>query len=451
MHMESHDTIVYLQKPGNLTERITIVIQAEGDEPHEAHFTMSMKHTSSLGELLDASRWDYVDMQRLSIHGHHVIWDRPLSNDTKFILDAAMLKYVATKKFMLQIRLDCMGQTPCIADGDTVTTVIEIGTATSPSRQQALVSITSRVQSLLSCVHTRAAARIEPDSDSVPIATPFRVLLFARDVDNLPVAYTRAEINVFFGDQKIPLQWSRGSSEYVADVVAGLTEQPGLYDLVVNASNAWSEAGAPTSCDLVRRRITVQPAEGARSLCPQGTYTAKGFDRGRVECRPCHPGLFQPDEVQRSCLSCDSIGNFFQELPGKTLCDACPAGKQRYIGVLSAANKSSCQCKEGALSRRTGSFFCVHWCMGVWALSPGRVRRFPDHLYGCRILQCWRRTRRGPANRLRSRTDNMQNVAFTIFSRIALAAHLPRFSSVLFKCMVLQVCCMLTPLCTRRV
>jgi tryptophan-rich sensory protein len=52
------------------------------------------------------------------------------------------------------------------------------------------------------------------------------------------------------------MQWSRGSNEYAADV---LTEKPGLFNLVLSASSAWNEsAGQATSCELLRRTITVE-------------------------------------------------------------------------------------------------------------------------------------------------------------------------------------------------
>ncbi len=73
--------------------------------------------------------------------------------------------------------------------------------------------------------------------DSLLPSTRFSVHLLALDVDNLAVAFTRAEISVVFGNQAISVQWSRGSSEYVAVVPAELTRQPGIYDLVVRAIN----------------------------------------------------------------------------------------------------------------------------------------------------------------------------------------------------------------------
>ena len=114
-----------------------------------------------------------------------------------------------------------------------------------------------QVQSLVSCVHTRAAVHIEPNAESVPIATLIRVHLFAKDVDDLNISFTRAEMSLGFGDHTIPMQWTRGSNQYVADVPAELTAQPGRYDLVVRANDAWDEKGPAPTCELLRRTIIV--------------------------------------------------------------------------------------------------------------------------------------------------------------------------------------------------
>ena len=59
-------------------------------------------------------------------------------------------------------------------------------------------------------------------------------------------------------------------------------------------------------------------------------------------------GMFQPMTGQFGCISCDNLGDFYQELEGQTNCTACPPSTQRYLGVLNAANRSACQCKAGA-------------------------------------------------------------------------------------------------------
>lgn len=62
---------------------------------------------------------------------------------------------------------------------------------------------------------------------------------------------------------------------------------------------------------------------------------------------PFAVGYFQPEAAQFGCLSCDSLGDFYQELPGQTSCLACPKATQRYVGGFSGVNKSACQCKAG--------------------------------------------------------------------------------------------------------
>jgi hypothetical protein len=58
-------------------------------------------------------------------------------------------------------------------------------------------------------------------------------------------------------------------------------------------------------------------------------------------------GFFQPEQGQFGCISCDNLGDYYQDLPGLTFCQTCAKNTQRYVGVLSAANRSSCQCKGG--------------------------------------------------------------------------------------------------------
>ena len=63
------------------------------------------------------------------------------------------------------------------------------------------------------------------------------------------------------------MQWSRGSNEYVADGPAELTAQPGSYNLVVSASNAWNDtAGQAATCELLRRTITVKEGLGSTQI-----------------------------------------------------------------------------------------------------------------------------------------------------------------------------------------
>ena len=61
----------------------------------------------------------------------------------------------------------------------------------------------------------------------------------------------------------------------------------------------------------------------------------------------CAAGSFNSLSGQTGCTSCDSLGDFYQEAPGQEHCDICPRNTRRYLGVLSAANRTSCQCMAG--------------------------------------------------------------------------------------------------------
>ena len=58
-------------------------------------------------------------------------------------------------------------------------------------------------------------------------------------------------------------------------------------------------------------------------------------------------GYFQSNNGSISCISCDDIGDFYQENPGMSRCEPCPPNTGRYIDVKSIGgnNISSCQCK----------------------------------------------------------------------------------------------------------
>ena len=72
-------------------------------------------------------------------------------------------------------------------------------------------------------------------------------------------------------------------------------------------------------------------------------------------------GYFQPNQGQFGCISCDILGDFYQEVFAQSSCVACPPSTKRFIGVLTAATKSSCRCKEGDVSEELallGSMDC---------------------------------------------------------------------------------------------
>ena len=199
-----------------------------------------------------------VDQQSVSAFGLHLEWKQPQPVATwRADLDGSRLKFADTLRHEFSLRLSCQrGEPSCAADGDEIISVVQLASP-QDSYLRSEVRVMTQVQSLLSCLHTRA--RIEPDLESMPLSTPISVRLFAQDVDDLPINFTRAEMRLAFRDRTLPMQWrGRGSNEYVADVPAELTAQPGLFDLVVTASDAWNEtAGQITSCELLRFNVRI--------------------------------------------------------------------------------------------------------------------------------------------------------------------------------------------------
>jgi ribosomal silencing factor RsfS len=268
--------VVDLQKPGNHSD-MRIVVEAKGERTVPLEYRATMTRSKAAVDTVEqqngtwARNWSRLDEQQLSVHGHHLIWAAPPSTASGGIpLNAEAQKFSGSTDLSFKLRLDCDGAQACIEDGDTVETVIAVGSPGSALDLEPEVRIVARVQSLLSCRHTRAL--IEPGLERLPISTRIRVRVFANDVDNLPVNFTRGEIHLGFSDHSIPMQWSRGSNEYAADV---LTEKPGLFNLVLSATNAWNEtAGQATSCELLRRAITVEEGLSSTSWILVGAGTA---------------------------------------------------------------------------------------------------------------------------------------------------------------------------------
>jgi hypothetical protein len=101
------------------------------------------------------------------------------------------------------------------------------------------------------------------DARTFPASTTIGVRLRAIDVDGLAMNQTRAEIEIRFGNQTVPVVWTRGSNVYAAELSAVLTEQVGLYELVVVVNRGWSHAGENiTRCKILHHSIEIVASEG---------------------------------------------------------------------------------------------------------------------------------------------------------------------------------------------
>ena len=95
-----------------------------------------------------------------------------------------------------------------------------------------------------------------------------------------------------------------------------------------------------------------------------------------------HAGSFQTKLGQIECISCDLLNEtYYQDRAAQSSCLRCPQNTQRWLGVLSAANLSACQCSkdywrhDGLLGRP-----CYPCPMG--SVCPGKAALpFPQKQY----------------------------------------------------------------------
>ncbi len=261
MVLQSQAASVTVSKPSNGSVDLRIVVRATGESRLLAAYNASAIHRSATGGggmQPNSSRiWSRLDEARLSLDGHHVSWSTvPPANDSEIALDASAKRYAVTKEYAFQLGIDCRGEATCVADGDTVETVVEVGSESDAGGARSAVRITTLVEALISCAHSQAW--IENDLQSVPASTAIRVHLDAYDVDRIPIAYTLAPVEFRIGSQLLPQRWDRGSNHYVAEASADVTSQTGQFELVVTALKGWSDNKKSVgSCVLLSRSIEI--------------------------------------------------------------------------------------------------------------------------------------------------------------------------------------------------
>jgi hypothetical protein len=262
MLLQSQNVSIVVLKPSNGSSPVQVVVRAGGESRMAAAYSASMVHRSATaGEEAqpNSSRvWSRLDEPQLSLNGHHIVWSTvPPANDSAFELDGEAKQYAANKEYALQLGLDCHGAGACVADGDTVETVLELASELDKGGVRSAVRITTLVEALISCDHSKA--RIDFDLESVSTSTAMRVHLEVYDVDMLPVSHNRAPVEFRFGSRLLPQRWNTGSNEYVAEVTADAAEDAGQYELVVTALNGWSnQTQTPGRCTLLRRKIRIE-------------------------------------------------------------------------------------------------------------------------------------------------------------------------------------------------
>jgi hypothetical protein len=82
-------------------------------------------------------------------------------------------------------------------------------------------------------------------------------------------------------------------------------------------------------------------------------------------------GLRFPSMFRREYVNAYSCTSFCQERSGQTSCQFCAHNTQRYIGVLSGADRRACQCKEGAICCHQSALARMRSCLRA-SVSTGR-------------------------------------------------------------------------------
>ena len=235
LHARSQHVTIKAQKPGNYSEKMQIVVQAYGERPFSALYSLIMRRSGPrFGDAsINSSRaWNPISEQHLFLDGHHLIFDESPSLSSEFDLSGEERRFTKALVLWVQLRLDCSEAQRCIEDGDIVETEIklDISAASGPSHDVSTVRITTEVQSLPSCQNSRVA--IDRDARTTT-TSPLSASLLAFDVDNIPIKYTAVEFEALFGTEALPVAWDGpGHNKYVVQIPPN--REPGDYILQVS-------------------------------------------------------------------------------------------------------------------------------------------------------------------------------------------------------------------------
>jgi hypothetical protein len=266
---------ITVEKPSSRTEAVAVVFAAAGETGFTVSYNMSMTRVpmndvrSQLqGPNATARGWSAIDLQRMSMDGHHVIWQgTPPSADGAVDLSYEALRFSSSKTFGLSIELNCKpgsdrrlavtGES-CVEDGDIVHTLV---TAMSASdRLVAEVMISTTVESLASC--SRSSARLQGPATVDPSTDILRLDASLVDVDNLPIRISSPKVYAVWNNETFLLERvTPGSNRFRWEIPSSLRRKPGWYNFEVFLELGWDEVlAAKKRCRL--HEGTVKVAKG---------------------------------------------------------------------------------------------------------------------------------------------------------------------------------------------
>jgi hypothetical protein len=209
-----------VKKPTFRAAAVAVVFAAAGEIGFNASYNVSMTRTrpnDGAPQQLQAPNstergWSAIDQQRMSMDGHHVIWQgTPPSADGTVDLSYEAGRFSSSKFFGLSIELSCKLGEPCVEDGDTVHTLVSASSDGLISE----IKISTAVESYGSCTHSEVD--VFPDGSALKRSQVVRVHVKAKDVDNAPIKYTRLEMEFRWNGKLFPFTWDRGRNNiYIA-------------------------------------------------------------------------------------------------------------------------------------------------------------------------------------------------------------------------------------------
>jgi hypothetical protein len=213
---------VILLKPGH-SDQLKFHAIATGDEGFNATFsrgTVLRRDGSAVAQSDDGLH--------ARVFGLAFEWlDPQPTSKASMALDAGKQQYSAVVEHAFTLALQCAPNatdghagngTTCPQDGDMIETTIFVTPQAGkvPSVSSTEVRIVTTVQAAVSCERTKPTVRIVANTelDSILPAAPLSVHLLAMDMDDQPIRFSRAELELTWDEVAVPFDWLRGRSEY---------------------------------------------------------------------------------------------------------------------------------------------------------------------------------------------------------------------------------------------
>jgi hypothetical protein len=266
--LEGESVAITLRKPGGLTT-LRMLVEARGEMELVVDFNVTMTRLdASSGERIGVNGSLRIDSPAITAFGQHIEWRKaPPAATWRAMLDKRKLKFSDASLHEFTVRLQCEKRPSdtqsCAADGDVITTVVQL--VSQGSRLRSEVTLQTRVEALVSCKQSRSMAALVASTGQVDASTEsvrFEAQLV--DVDSLPINFSNPKAFVLWANTSFYLQRTvAGSNRFHWEIPSGLRREPGLYPYEVILDEAWDEV------ERMRKRCTLL----------EGTLTiAKGFD-----------------------------------------------------------------------------------------------------------------------------------------------------------------------------